>query len=247
MYVARTALIASSDPQITRSLEICLRQEGFCSLVLEQGNRVYEVQRAALPDLIVLDADLLDVDSWQLCQLIRHNNPVPIVMAGSLPRDDDHIDNTAADDFIAKPIDCQEVVTRIDTIFKRVVFARANGHVSKMPPEKLTHHLKIGDVVLDTAGYKVHTGNQVVSLRQKEFDLLHTLMSSPGEVISRAELLDRVWGVDWLGDTRTLDVHIRWVREKIEAQPSQPKYIQTVRGVGYRFAAVEEITRIDVK
>ncbi len=104
-----------------------------------------------------------------------------------------------------------------------------------------THHIEIGDVRLDLAAHKVYSKNQELTLTQKEYDLLHALMSHAGQVVSRAELLDQVWGVEWLGDTRTLDVHIRWVREKIEENPSQPRYVQTVRGVGYRFATPEEL------
>jgi two-component system alkaline phosphatase synthesis response regulator PhoP len=95
-------------------------------------------------------------------------------------------------------------------------------------------------VLLDLAAHKVYKQDQELSVTQKEYDLLHALMIQAGRVVSRAELLDQVWGVDWLGDTRTLDVHVRWLREKVEEDPGQPRYIQTVRGVGYRFAASEE-------
>ena len=98
-----------------------------------------------------------------------------------------------------------------------------------------------GDVKLDNTAHKVHKGDTPLSMTQKEYDLLLTLMSRAGEAVSRADLLDKVWGVDWIGDTRTLDVHIRWVREKIEDDPSRPVYIQTVRGVGDRFVTAEEL------
>ncbi len=101
--------------------------------------------------------------------------------------------------------------------------------------------VRIGDVCLDQAAHKVYRQDQELTLTQKEYDLLRSLMMQAGRVVSRAELLDQVWGVDWLGDTRTLDVHVRWLREKIEEDAGQPRYIQTVRGVGYRFIAPEEL------
>ncbi len=235
MNVSKTALVASCDPDVTRVIEFCLTQEGFCVLVTQQSERVFEMQQAAQPDLVVLDADLPEPDGWQICRLIRKNSPVPIVMVAGIKSPDNLITSLemGADDCLIKPINCREALARVNAIFRRIGFSR--------PPLPETR-IKIGDLSLDKISYKVYKGEQELLLRQKEYDLLHTLMSSPGKVLSRAELLDQVWGIDWLGDTRTLDVHIRWVRKKIEEQPSEPRYIQTVRGVGYRFVSPTELS-----
>ncbi|MCG3211666.1 MAG: Transcriptional regulatory protein WalR [Anaerolineae bacterium] len=235
MNVSKTALVASCDPDIIRIIEFCLTQEGFCVLVTQQGERVYEMQQAAQPDLVVLDADLPEPDGWQLCQLIRKNSPVPIVMLAGVKSLENLITGLemGADECLIKPINCREALARINAIFRRIGFTH--------PPQPETR-IRIGDLSLDKITYKVYKGGQELLLRQKEYDLLNTLMSSPGKVLSRAELLDQVWGIDWLGDTRTLDVHIRWVRIKIEEEPSEPRYIQTVRGVGYRFVSPAELS-----
>jgi DNA-binding response OmpR family regulator len=136
-----------------------------------------------------------------------------------------------ADDYLPKPFSFRELLARIRAVFRRMAFEEA--------PK--AEQVRIGDVLLDLAAHKVYRQDQELAVTQKEYDLLRSLMTQAGRVVSRAELLDQVWGVDWLGDTRTLDVHVRWLREKIEEDPSQPHYIQTVRGVGYRFAAPEEL------
>ena len=128
-----------------------------------------------------------------------------------------------ADTCLPKTVSGRELVARIKAIFRRIAFARA----------RQTSYIQIGHVRLDTAAYKVYKDEQALPLRQKEYDLLHTLMSHAGQVVSRAELIDKVWGIEWLGDTRTLDVHICWLRQKIEDNPRIPECILTRRGQGY--------------
>jgi DNA-binding response OmpR family regulator len=134
-----------------------------------------------------------------------------------------------ADDYLTKPFSTRELMARIKALLRRVEFDRA----------RLTEDqsVTVGEIRLDLAQRHVFKNAQKLELRYKEFELLSLLVSHAGEVVTRAEIFDKVWGTDWLGDMRTLDVHIRWLREKLEADPSAPRYIQTVRGVGYRFAA----------
>jgi DNA-binding response OmpR family regulator len=131
-----------------------------------------------------------------------------------------------ADDYLTKPFSTRELQARLRALLRRV----------EIDHERLRDgaRLVVGDLTLDARMRQAHRGDLLLDLRYKEFELLSLLMSRAGEVVSRAELFDKVWGTDWLGDTRTLDVHVRWLREKIEQDPSAPRYLQTVRGVGYR-------------
>ncbi len=228
MNGSKTILIADNDILATSLLEHTLIQAGFGVVVAYRGQDALKKMETQQPDLVVLDVTLPDLSGWEICQQIRQISTVPIIILSSQGKEADRVLGleAGADDYLTKPCCCRELLARIKAIFRRIAFARD-------PQGTL---IQIGNVRLDTAAYKVYKQDQALPLRQKEYDLLHTLMSRPGQVISRAELLDLVWGIDWLGDTRTLDVHIRWVREKIEESPSQPRYIQTIRGVGYRFA-----------
>jgi len=230
----RKILVVDDEPLITESLEYSLKQEGFQVLVAHEGRQALDIAREETPNLIVLDIMLPGMDGWEICRRLRQESTVPIIMLTARGQEIDRVLGLelGADDYLPKPFSFRELLARIRAVFRRMDFEGA--------PTQTTQ-TQIGNVRLDTAAHKVYKGDQALTLTQKEYDLLRTLMAHAGQVVSRAELLDQVWGVDWLGDTRTLDVHIRWVREKIEEDPSQPRYIQTVRGVGYRFAAPEEL------
>jgi DNA-binding response OmpR family regulator len=230
---AKKILVVDDERLITESLEYSLKQEGFQVMVARDGYRALEVVHEEAPDLIVLDIMLPGMDGWETCRRLRQESTVPIIMLTARGQEIDRVLGLeiGADDYLAKPFSFRELLARIRAIFRRMAFEET--------PK--TNQIQIGDVRLDVAAHKVYKNDQELTLTQKEYDLLRTLMSHAGRVVTRAELLDQVWGVEWLGDTRTLDVHIRWVREKVEKDPSQPRYVQTVRGVGYRFAAPEEL------
>ena len=230
---AKKILVVDDERLITESLEYSLRQEGFQVMIAHDGYRALEVIREEAPDLIVLDIMLPGMDGWETCRRLRQESTVPIIMLTARGQEIDRVLGLeiGADDYLAKPFSFRELLARIRAVFRRMAFEEA--------PK--TSQIQIGDVRLDVAAHKVYKKDQELTLTQKEYDLLGALMSHAGRVVTRAELLDQVWGVEWLGDTRTLDVHIRWVREKVEEDPSQPRYVQTVRGVGYRFAAPEEL------
>jgi two-component system alkaline phosphatase synthesis response regulator PhoP len=230
---AKKILVVDDERLITESLEYSLKQEGFQVMVARDGYRALEVVHEEAPDLIVLDIMLPGMDGWETCRRLRQESTVPIIMLTARGQEIDRVLGLeiGADDYLAKPFSFRELLARIRAIFRRMAFEET--------PK--TNQIQIGDVRLDVAAHKVYKHDQELTLTQKEYDLLRTLMSHVGRVVTRAELLDQVWGVEWLGDTRTLDVHIRWVREKVEKDPSQPRYVQTVRGVGYRFAAPEEL------
>jgi DNA-binding response OmpR family regulator len=230
---AKKILVVDDEPLITESLEYSLKQEGFQVLVAHDGHQALDLAQEEALDLIVLDIMLPGMDGWETCRRLRQVSTVPIIMLTARGQEIDRVLGLemGADDYLAKPFSFRELLARMRAIFRRMAFEEA---------PKATQ-IEIGDVRLDIGAHKVYKRDQEVTLTQKEYDLLHTLMSHAGQVVSRAELLDQVWGIEWLGDTRTLDVHIRWVREKVEEDPSQPRYIQTVRGVGYRFATPEEL------
>jgi DNA-binding response OmpR family regulator len=226
-------LLVDDEPLITESLEYSLKQEGFEVVVAYDGYQALELTRQEEPDLVVLDIMLPGMDGWETCRRLRQQSTVPIIMLTARGQEIDRVLGLemGADDYLAKPFSFRELLARIRAIFRRMAFEE---------PLK-SKQLQIGHVRLDEAAHKVYREDEELTLTQKEYDLLVTLMSNAGNVVNRADLLDQVWGVEWLGDTRTLDVHIHWLREKVEEDPSQPRYIQTVRGVGYRFATLEEL------
>lgn len=232
--MAKKILIVDDDPLIVESLVYSLRKEGFTVISSGDGVNAVTVAHDEQPDLIVLDLMLPSIDGWEVCRRIRQESAVPIIMLTARGDEFDRILGLemGADDYLPKPFSFRELLARIRATFRRVDFER-----QPTPNQALT----IGDVTLDNIAHQVRKNNELLVMTQKEYDLLHALMYRAGQVVTRAELLDVVWGIDWLGDTRTLDVHIRWVREKIEDNPSAPRFIQTVRGVGYRFMTAQEL------
>lgn len=225
-----TVLLVDDDQMITTPLARALAQAGYEVQVASNGRQGLDMARGHIPDIVVLDVLMPEMDGWDVCRALRQESTVPILMLTALGEEVDRILGLelGADDYLTKPFSTRELVARIRALLRRVELDRQQ--------EVADGRLVAGDLRVDLNTYRVFKGEQELTLRQKEYDLLVLLLSRPGEVITRAEFFDRVWGTDWLGDTRTLDVHIRWLREKIEENPGEPKLILTVRGVGYRFA-----------
>ena len=183
-------------------------------------------------DLVVLDIMLPKMDGWEVCKAIRKQSVVPILMLTALSDEIDRILGLelGADDYLTKPFSTRELMARIKALLRRVEFDTA--HVAPA-----NHVIVIDDITVNLDRHQVFKGQTELPLRFKEFELLSLLVANAGEVVTRAVIFDKVWGTDWLGDMRTLDVHIRWLREKLEDDPGNPRYIQTIRSVGYRFAA----------
>lgn len=223
-----TILIVDDDPMLVESLQFTLLETGFNVLTTRSGQQVLSLIRERQPDLVVLDIMLPDLSGWQVCQQIRQESAVPIIILSGRNTPHERVMglDLGADDYLTKPFDLPELLARIRAIFRRTASVHSAINQTK---------IRIGQVWLDPTAYRAYKAGRLLTMTQKEYELLHTLMRNAGQVISRADLMDRVWGITWLGDTRTLDVHVRWLREKIETNPGQPRYIQTVRGVGYRF------------
>ncbi|MGQ9849452.1 MAG: winged helix-turn-helix domain-containing protein [Aggregatilineaceae bacterium] len=219
-------LLVEDDDTLRKTLAYNLSQEGYKVLQTGDGAEALTLAREHSPDLIVLDVMLPSLDGLSVCRIIRKESEVPIVMLTARGSEVDRIVGLeiGADDYIVKPFSLGEFLARVRAILRRSPSSR--GVVDK---------LESGDLTLDLIARRATRNNQELRLTHKEFDLLATLMRNQGAVLSRDLLLDRVWSYDYGGQTKTVDVHVRWLREKIEDDPSHPRRIVTVRGVGYRF------------
>lgn len=223
-------LLVDDDAMLTEPLARALSEAGYDVAVAHDGQSGLKMALSRSPDAVVLDVMLPGMDGWEVCRAVRAASPVPILMLTALGEEVDRVLGLelGADDYLTKPFSTRELLARLRALLRRVEIDHERLH--ERP------RLEVGELTLDRRMRQAYRGDLLLDLRYKEFELLSLLMSRAGEVVSRAELFDKVWGTDWLGDTRTLDVHIRWLREKLEEDPSDPRYILTVRGVGYRFA-----------
>jgi DNA-binding response OmpR family regulator len=226
-----TILLVEDDTTLAETLRYNMEREGYGVLVASDGVQGLELARRERPDLVVLDIMLPRLDGFSVCRILRQESDVPIMM---LTARQDEVDRVAglelgADDYVSKPFSLGEMLARLRAIMRR----------SERQPRLGREVLEAGALRVDTSSRRAWREGQELALPQKEFDLLTCLIRNHGIALSRDLLLERVWGLDFVGDSRTVDVHIRWLREKIEPDPSRPRYIQTVRGVGYRFEVPE--------
>lgn len=224
-----TILLVEDDPILSETLRYNLEREGYSVINAADGVVGLERARRDQPDMIILDVMLPRLDGFSVCRILRQESEVPILI---LTARQDEIDRIAglelgADDYVAKPFSLGELLARV-----RAIMRRSERRVSVM-----REVLDAGSLRIDTGSRRAWRGDMELNLSQKEFDLLTCLVRNRGMALSRDMLLERVWGYDFLGDSRTVDVHIRWLREKVEPDPSRPVYIHTVRGIGYRFEA----------
>ena len=220
-------LLVEDDPTLSETLRYNLEREGYSVLTAGDGVQALEFARRERPDLLILDVMLPRLDGFSVCRILRQESDVPILM---LTARQDEVDRIAglelgADDYVSKPFSLGELLARVRAIMRR----------TDRQPAGNREVLEAGGLNVDTGSRRAWRDGVEVTLAQKEFDLLTCLIRNRGMALSRDVLLERVWGYDFAGDSRTVDVHIRWLREKIEPDPSRPIYIQTVRGVGYRF------------
>ena len=224
-----TILLVEDDPILSETLRYNLEREGYAVINASDGVVGLERARRDQPDMVILDVMLPRLDGFSVCRILRQESEVPILI---LTARQDEIDRIAglelgADDYVAKPFSLGELLARV-----RAIMRRSDRRISA-----LREVLDAGTIRLDTGSRRAWRDDVELNLSQKEFDLLACLMRNRGIALSRDVLLERVWGYDFLGDSRTVDVHIRWLREKVEPDPGKPTYIQTVRGIGYRFEA----------
>ncbi|MBI5287523.1 MAG: response regulator transcription factor [Chloroflexi bacterium] len=225
---ARTVLVVEDEASLASTLSYNLRKNGFNVVSASDGLEGLQVARRDRPDVIVLDLMLPKMDGLEVCRRIRADSDVPILMLTAKSEEFDKVVGLemGADDYLTKPFSMRELMARV-----RALLRRAGGREAVDDASKIT----IGEIVLDLRGRSVHRAGREVLLKPKEFDLLFFIAKNAGQVFSREQLLENVWGYDFFGGSRTVDVHIRWLREKLEETPAQPRHILTVRGVGYKF------------
>lgn len=226
----RRILVVDDEKLIVKGIRFSLEQDDMKVDCAYDGEEALELARKNTYDLILLDVMLPKHDGFEVCQMIREFSDVPIIMLTAKGDDMDKILGLeyGADDYITKPFNILEVKARIKAILRRV---SKNGHDREENPKLLVK----GDMKIDGESHRVFIGEKEVNLTAKEFDLLELLATNPAKVYSREDLLNIVWGYEYPGDARTVDVHIRRLREKIEKNPSDPKYVYTKWGVGYYF------------
>ncbi len=216
-------LIVEDESVLLDLLTRHLESEGYTVVTASRGDDGLEVARRETPDICVLDVMLPGLDGLSLCRILRRESDVPIILLTARAGEVDRViglDN-GADDYVVKPFSLPELTARIRAALRRT-------------PKRSDNQLQVGDIRLDIAARRAYRGDKELKLSHKEFELLATLMRNKGAVLSREFLISQVWGYDFDGDMRTVDVHVRWLREKIEEDPSNPRHLQTVRGVGYR-------------
>jgi len=218
-------LVVEDDKTLQQTLAYNLEREGYQVITASDGPTGLEKARTEGPNLIILDIMLPDLDGFSVCRILRRELDIPIIMLTARSSEVDKIIglDSGADDYITKPFNLGELLARVRAALRRST------------SKKSTTVIEAGNLYLDLIGRRVYKGEELLTLSFKEFDLLVELMRNQGAVLSRDLLLTKVWGYDYYGESRTVDVHIRWLREKIEDNPSQPTRIATIRRIGYRF------------
>lgn len=230
-------LVVEDEPTLVETLAYNLNRQGYAVVTATDGHAALAVARREQPDLIVLDLMLPGLDGFEVCRILRQEMNAPILM---LTARTDEVDRVVglemgADDYLTKPFSMRELLARVKALLRRVRLMREEAATASAPTS--SERIEVGDLVIDLARRELTREGQLIHLKPKEYDLLVFLVRHAGIVLSRDLILERVWGWDFDGDSRTVDVHVRWLREKIEPDPAHPTRIVTVRGVGYRFEA----------
>ena len=229
--MGKKVLVVDDEKLIVKGIRFSLEQDGMEVDCAYDGEEALEMAKNKKYDIILLDIMLPKLTGLEVCQQIREFSDVPVIMLTAKGEDMDKILGLeyGADDYITKPFNILEVKARIKAIIRRT------GSKGKEPDEKKVQIIEAGDLRLDCEGRRLHVSGREVNLTAKEFDVLELLVLNPNKVYGRENLLKLVWGEDYPGDVRTVDVHIRRLREKIEPNPSEPKYVHTKWGVGYYY------------
>src|SRR5919204_784302 len=224
--MARTILVVDDEPTLRETLVDALEADGFRVVAAADGREALTQFRGERPDLVLLDLMLPELSGIEVCRIIRAESGVPIVM---LTAKDSELDKVVglelgADDYVTKPFSLRELTARI-----RALFRRTEKQAVEAPPAVVD----LGRVQADLAGHRLLRDGATVPIKPKAFELLAFLLRHPGQVFTRDQLLEHVWGYDYAGETRTVDVHVHWLRSQIEEDPGTPQLIHTIRGVGY--------------
>jgi DNA-binding response OmpR family regulator len=232
--MAEKILVVEDEPTLLETLIYNLKRDGYYVEGVNDGKTAIDAAKEMQPDLIVLDLMLPGIDGFEVTRILRQEMTIPILM---LTARDEEIDRVigleiGADDYITKPFSMRELLARIKAILRRV---RIDMEKASTRTVKIDNQIELDNLIINLTRLEVTIDGEVLPLKPKEYELLLYLARHRGQVMSRDRILERVWGWDFSGGSRTVDVHIRWLREKIESDPAKPKRIITVRGVGYRF------------
>lgn len=230
-------LVVEDEQTLQETLAYNLTRQGYEVETVGDGIKALDLARKLHPDLIILDIMLPGIDGFEVCRILRQEMTTPVLM---LTARDDEIDRVVglevgADDYLTKPFSMRELLARVKAMLRRVRLMREEFSQTASEVSVPSQLITFGNLVIDITRREVRLNDQVIPLKPKEYELLLFLAQHRGQVLSREFILERVWGWDYIGDSRTVDVHVRWLREKIEEQPAQPMRIVTVRGAGYRF------------
>lgn len=238
MDVTEKILVVEDEPSLQETLVYNLGKQGYTVEAAGDGRKAVDSARRLLPDLIILDIMLPEMDGFEVCKIVRKEMSVPILM---LTAKDDEIDRVVglevgADDYLTKPFSMRELLARVKAQLRRTEMVRAEmARVKTSEEEKTVKVLDFDDLQINLTRREVMLHGEVLPLRPQEYELLVFFAEHKGQMLSREFVLERVWGWDYIGDSRTVDVHVRWLRQKIEIDPANPVRIVTVRGGGYRF------------
>jgi two-component system, OmpR family, response regulator RegX3 len=230
----RTILLVEDEESITAPLVEALDREGFDTAVAATAGESLDVAERVKPDLVLLDVMLPDGSGFDVCRELRTRSRVPIIMLTARGEEADRVAGLelGADDYVVKPFSARELVARVRAVLRRTAEAGER---------KVEGATEIGELRLDPARRSAAFRGEELELSRKEFDLLRLLIENAGSVVTRERLIDEVWDTNWFGSTKTLDVHVSGLRKKLGDDPGAPRYIHTVRGVGFRFASASEV------
>ena len=220
-------LLVDDEVNLIDPIAYNLKQKGYDTITTYDGKTALEAFRREQPDLIILDWTLPDLQGVEILKQVREEQDfTPVIMLTGRTAKEDIVEGltAGADDYVTKPFTWEELLARISSVLRRA------QQVSQSPGKRL----RFGDIIMDTASHRVWLADKELSLSPREYALLEIFMNNPRRVYSRDDLIERVWGLDYDGDTKTVDVHICWLRQKLEEDPARPKILQTVRGFGYR-------------
>ena len=225
-------LVVEDEENILEAIKYSLTSEGFDVYGAEDGEKGLEMARELVPDLVLLDVMLPKIDGFEVCRMLRKDMDLPVFMLSAKAEEIDRVVGLeiGADDYITKPFSMRELVVRVRNSLRRRALASSENNSSDSK-----EIIKSGDLEIDLTSHMIKLNGENLEMKPREFDLLVMLASSKGRAFTRDQILERLWGHEYVGDIRTVDVHVRWIREKIEVDPGKPSRIVTIRGVGYRF------------